>query len=210
MGRNFIVFCPVCAIDEYANAGVGPTTFKTRTDHITRGIKACRCSRYYIWTLSEIEYRAIKIASGKGREFIRVDGHDLPRKKWRVIYSCETHGEISSSMSNFFFFGARCAICTRKGFRDDLDGYVYCLLSRCEKYMKVGISNFPDNRIKLLSGRTPFQFDVRGVYKCGDAREVERSAHSDYESAGLSGFDGCTEWLMYDPAILKHVEERAI
>ena len=90
------------------------------------------------------------------------------------------------------------------GYRDILPGYLYLFLSDDSKFIKIGISNNPKKRIKKLKKSTPFDFNVLEIVKFNDgseARKWERMFHKMYQSAELSGFDGCTEWFKYDKAV---------
>lgn len=121
--------------------------------------------------------------------------------------------ESNATYSDYFsrrWFCKKCGNKTR-GFRPDKCGYLYALRSECGRYLKVGISNNPDARLKSLSARTPFAFNRVELIRFDngkDALDNETRIHRNHESASLSGFDGCTEWLFCTPELLE--ELRAI
>ena len=51
---------------------------------------------------------------------------------------------------------------------------------------------------------TPFRFSVVARLEShGDkVREYERMLHKAFQTAGMSGFDGSTEWMVFDQGIL--------
>ncbi len=102
-----------------------------------------------------------------------------------------------------------CQGCDPGGFAPAKAGTVYFLLSDCGSLMKVGISGDVAHRIRKLSKRTPFSFKVYGLrqFKSGyDAVELEAAMLEHATSAGLHGFDGCTEWVKVNPTLLKLVD----
>lgn len=97
----------------------------------------------------------------------------------------------------------RCAVYT--GFSDRDAGFVYVIRSTDGRFMKIGLSNNPRKRIVRLAKSTPFEFSIIEVIKFGvgkDARKAERKLHELFKSAGMTGFDGCTEWFVWDNAIV--------
>jgi len=210
---KWTLICPVCESDDISLSGVGPSKFFISRKGVMRGIVPCRCSANYRMTVKELEHKALSDSESKGYAF--GGWHDSTAKKntsAMVSVICSEHGSFRISFENLVYHERHCPSCAQYGFKIDRDGYVYALKSECGAYMKVGITNKPEIRIPQLSKATPFPFEVDGVFKTSgvNARHAERSAHLKFMSAGLSGFDGCTEWLRYDPAIIKYVEERAL
>lgn len=107
---------------------------------------------------------------------------------------------------NSFKKGSGCSSCSKTGYDFNKTGYLYVLRHKeGENWYKVGISNNYTKRISCLRRTTPFDFDVLAVWT-GDGREVykcEQSIHKNFEPAGLSGFNGSTEWLVADGSILE-------
>jgi hypothetical protein len=213
MDSKWTMVCQSCANDDIALSGVGPNAFYISRRNMSRGLIPCRCSPSYRMTLAELEHKARSAAKSKGYAFGGWHSEDLKKNTMSMLYAvCTDHGAFMISFANLVYHDRRCPSCAQYGFKSDMDGYVYALRSECGAYMKVGITNKPDVRIPQLSKATPFPFSVDGVFKTSgsNARDTERSAHNEFMSAGLSGFDGCTEWLRYEPAIIKYVEQRAL
>ena len=58
-----------------------------------------------------------------------------------------------------------------------------------------------------LAKNTPFKFSLIEQASGDGAKiaELERYFHDKYESAGLSGFDGATEWLICTPELMQEL-----
>jgi hypothetical protein len=211
--KSWTMICPVCAIDDVSVFGIGPSSFKMSRKSVKRGLTPCRCAPNYRMTIAELEHKASSVASANGYE---LDGWYFPELKRNttamLAVRCKDHGVFRISYANLVYHERRCPSCSVTGFKSAIDGYVYALKSDCGAYMKVGISNKPEIRIPQLSRATPFSFTVDGVFQTSgvNAQDTEKAAHLEFMSAGLSGFDGCTEWLRYDPAIVQYVEQRAM
>lgn len=92
--------------------------------------------------------------------------------------------------------GKGCRICASYGYDNSKAGYLYVLRGE-QGHIKIGISNRVKQRIKRLNKETPFNFDTIYIFK-GDGEDVEKCEKAfkrTYKKVGLSGFDGCTEWL---------------
>ena len=210
---KWTLICPSCSVDDMSMFGIGPSSFKISRKGMTKCLIPCRCSPSYRMTTSELEHKASVTAHKKGYEFLGWQFKDLKRNTMSMLsIGCSEHGPFRISFSNFVYHEKGCASCAKYGFKPDVDGYVYALKSECGAYMKIGITNKPEVRIAQLSKATPFSFSIDGVFKTSGvkARTTERAAHIEFMSAGLSGFDGCTEWLRYDPTIVEYVEQRAL
>jgi len=127
--------------------------------------------------------------------------------KWLKII-CPDHGVFEKTPENHCHSTnpQGCPKCVEySGFNYNKKGYVYVLRSNDGALMKIGISNFPKKRHKVLSKATPFEFKCIAIkeFKQGiDARNSERAIHSKFSRAGMSGFDGCTEWFFWDDAVM--------
>lgn len=120
-------------------------------------------------------------------------------------YVCPAHGPQKAGINNFLSRGTRCPSCANFGFDPNKRGFVYALISEDGAFVKVGISNTPETRISSLRGYTPFQFHVAEVKEMPngyDAKALEARVHAKYRRAGLNGFNGATEWLIFDANIL--------
>ena len=81
---------------------------------------------------------------------------------------------------------------------------MYALKSEDGKYMKIGLSNKPAQRIKTLVSSTPFKFGKLRMKQLSgfEAPKEETRLHKMFASANLTGFDGCTEWFIYDEKVI--------
>lgn len=123
--------------------------------------------------------------------FIRMDK--------KVTVTCGDHGDFVQE-ANSHVRGAGCPSCANYGYKRTEPAYLYCLKSDDGALIKVGITADFKTRMAKLKSATPFPFTVyRKVFMDGGlAHDKEMEIHSRFMSAGLSGFDGCTEWLRYD------------
>ena len=121
----------------------------------------------------------------------------------KIKVKCQKHGEFVTTPTLLLHAGRRCAGCAATGFKIKNKASLYILRSVSGEYLKIGISNHVEKRIKILRKRTPFEFNVIEIYHSDGAtiRSLEKDFHSHFESAGLTGFDGCTEWLKWNPNI---------
>lgn len=122
----------------------------------------------------------------------------------KVAISCKEHGLFMMSPSNHLA-GKGCSGCAKHGFDYKRDGLVYFLMG--DGVIKVGITNNARRRIARLSKKTPFEFSLIAKIKTTgeEAAAIERYYHRKYESAGLTGFDGSTEWLKYSPELMNEI-----
>lgn len=131
-------------------------------------------------------------------------------KSKMVKIGCREHGYFIQE-PQVHLNGSGCPSCCNGGFNRSIDGYLYALISSCGTMIKIGISNKYKNRIARLRGGTPFEFNLISVKSSSGSNimALERYFHSKYESAGLSGFDGATEWLKYSPELMSEIMKKA-
>jgi hypothetical protein len=150
-----------------------------------------------------------KINENEKLSFLRWDG-EFKGNSSRAFFKCNLDGFVwSSIISSVTTSLTGCPKCAKYGFQIDITGYLYALRSDCGRYVKVGISNYPNRRHKELEKRTPFEFKVVEQFS-GDGSKIaamERHFHSKYERAGFTGFDGATEWLICTPQLLEELRE---
>lgn len=212
--RKCLIRCDICAKGELSSICANGE-FVVNTASLRNGSFVCMCSSRYKWSDQERSVLISERSKIDGYEFVRWDkkqGTKNTMKDMAVIF-CVTHGESRISVWDFLYRGSRCFLCTGKGFNYHEAGFVYALKSTCGAYIKVGISNDPLKRISCLKKATPFAFTIQAEIKFDtgtQARNLEKNTHSKFMSAGLSGFDGCTEWLRYDPEIIEYIQQRAI
>lgn len=209
--RKCDYFCRACSVDEYSTHLLSNGWFKSQIGDLKRGILPCRCAPNYRWSKKEREYQINKIMGNL--DFVGWESECArPNNGSKIILSCKTHGLFVTGMETFINVGTSCPGCAQKGFDQTAEGYVYALRSDCGGYMKVGISNYPEERVSFLAKVTPFGFTQEAEIRFdrgAHARKLEKQTHDAFIRAGLSGFDGCTEWLRYDPAIIEYIQQRA-
>ncbi len=142
------------------------------------------------------------VCEKEGYQFIGWHEKYLNQKN-KITLNCTKHGQWHVSCFAFLNYGHRCPGCCSKGFNNSMVGFLYVLRSSCGTKLKIGISNKPKQRIKILKRETPFEFQCIEMIKADGhtIQSLEKDFHSHFESAGLTGFDGCTEWLKWNPNI---------
>jgi hypothetical protein len=133
-------------------------------------------------------------------KFIRMDK--------KIVVTCRDHGEFEQEASSHAR-GAGCPSCAGYGYKRTEPAYLYCLKSKDCAFLKVGITADIKTRMVKLANATPFEFTLhRKIFTDGGmAHDKEMEIQSRFMSAGLSGFDGCTEWLRYDEDIVSIFEQ---
>lgn len=128
--------------------------------------------------------------------------YELSREKVEII--CKEHGSFMMKPNNHLS-GQGCPSCSKSGFDKNKDGYVYFLHGN--GFVKVGITNKITQRLKQLKSATNFDFNLIAKIKTTgtEAMRIEKYYHKKYESAGLAGFDGATEWLKYSPELMSEI-----
>lgn len=124
----------------------------------------------------------------------------------KITLECNAHHTVwTTKVSKVQMKRTSCPTCNIYGYDVGKKGYLYCLLSEDKHYIKIGISNVIEERLKTLRRNTPFGFSILKVFESLDGSIIptlEKSFHQNYKSAHLTDFDGCTEWLYYSDDIL--------
>jgi len=85
--------------------------------------------------------------------------------------------------------------------------HLYFITSTDMEYVKIGISNNVDKRLKQLKKSTPFDIEL---YKSVDYGGVyEHSLHTTYKSNNTTfdtAFDGSTEWFILDDKLKRYID----
>ena len=188
-----------CSVDNYEwSAAV--------TDLVNGGYGCPQCSGVRRWTADE---RIEQINSLENIEFVSwVDGYENNHSKANVKCSVDNF-EWRAAVNDIVNRGSGCPRCAKYGYDPSKTGTLYALRSECGRHVKVGISNNPKRRRKDLERETPFKFNLVEQVS-GDGvkiSELEKYFHNKYESAGFSGFSGCTEWLVCNDELLKEIRE---
>ena len=166
------------------------------------------CKRCYVDSLRSSGLTASgRIDERYDLRFIRwVDGYENHHSMAVVEFECGHVHQLSAHAIIHKEVG--CPSCKKYGYSLAKAGFVYAMVSRCGRFVKVGISNTPKQRMAALSMATPFAFDraaIRLSIDAAEALEFEKYIHGKYQSAGMSGFDGATEWMMFDANIMDEV-----
>ena len=123
--------------------------------------------------------------------------------KNKVRIMCPEHGVFDQTPTNHLS-GRGCPGCMSCGFDRTKVGFLYVLRSECGRYMKIGITNKPDQRHIQLSRTTPFSFDcIELIEGPGDQiANLEKELLAEYQPAGFTEtFDGSTEWRLWSDSI---------
>lgn len=169
--------CPTCGKESTGNA------FRTDESDVIKRIKDAD-SRY---------------------TFIGFEGGVYVNSNGRAIRSCEAHGEFRTCISHIIYRQIGCPSCAVNGYDNNKTGFLYGLLSTCGKYLKIGITNKLEQRLRQLKSATPFEFYVLNVYKDENGtrcRMLESYFHRAHTAADLHNFNGATEWMAADTAII--------
>ena len=122
----------------------------------------------------------------------------------RAVMQCDKGHVWEASVNSLLNGGTGCPSCAKYGFDPAKPGTLYALRSECGRLIKIGISNNFKRRVGELTKRTPFRFNVVERFDSDGKtiRRLEKAFHVEFESSGLEGFDGATEWLEFTPDIL--------
>lgn len=167
---------------------------QTPADHL-RGNGCPTCANNVRLTTKSFVSRAIKIHGGK-YDYSLVNYTNSGNK---IIIICAVHGDFHQ-IAKDHLNGRGCRDCASTGFNVKTPGILYILRSTCGLYFKAGISNNVNRRLTELRRNTPFDFEP--IAKINHDGEVvfglEKAFHSNFESAQMKGFDGCTEWFKWE------------
>ena len=121
----------------------------------------------------------------------------------KVTIVCTEHGNFTQAPVNHLS-GQNCPGCAEYGFDRTKVGFLYVLRSDCGRYMKIGITNKPNQRQAQLSRATPFSFKrIELIEGPGDQiANLEKELLAKYQPAGFTEtFDGSTEWRLWDDSV---------
>lgn len=180
--------------------------FEKSLKHLVTSGTGCLPCRYSSLRLPESEL-ARRLSERQDESGIRVDGGLGDR----LALACPIHGRYETSIDTFVRQKCGCPSCAFGGFKPHRRAALYLLKSECQAYLKVGITGGIKKRMQKLRLETPFSFRLVQVVRLNGftAARLERQAHAQFESAGLCGFDGATEWLKTNPAVLTFIQANA-
>lgn len=173
----------------------------TQTPHGHLGGKGCvKCGGKKVFDTNSFISKAIEV-HGERYDYSR---SEYKNAKAEILIICKDHGPFMQEPIGHIS-GRGCPSCAKYGFDKSKNGFVYFLHG--DGFIKVGITNKPSQRIKQLKSATPFHFNLIAKVKTtgAEAMRIEKYYHKKYESAGLTGFDGATEWLKYSPELMSEI-----
>lgn len=172
----------------------------------------------------ECKKERISIAqSGDKEQFVKnaVSVHGCKYDYHKVIYTnahkkvciiCPEHGEFWQR-PNGHLNGYGCSSCAVAGLDRSLPGFVYIVADdkNHPQLIKIGVTNNTHRRIQQLKRNTPFKLHKIFQINVGTGQQsydLEQNIHKKFKhlNAGLTGFDGATEWFHYSPEILDYVK----
>lgn len=179
--------------------------FMQRRSHHMSGVGCPSCSKNRRLTFDIFVKKSNEVHS-----FIyQYDESSFVNSSVKVKILCSKHGEFFQFTSDHMS-GKGCPDCAEYGFkRTTKKAYVYFLESAPLGIVKIGVTHNKKERIRRLTRNTPFQFDVIKIIKTTgfNAAKIESHFHSKFKTAGLSGFDGCTEWVIRTPDLMMEIDK---
>jgi len=169
-------------------------------NNLLNGQGCPQCGGQRRWTEAE---RIEQINGINGVKFVSwVNSYSKHDSK--AVLSCQGGHEWIARVSSIVNGGSGCPKCAKHGFNRGKYSHLYALRSECGNHIKIGISNNYKSRHSALKRNTPFKWScVELIGGDGDKiYSLERHFHGSYKSAGLSGFDGATEWLICTDELL--------
>ena len=129
--------------------------------------------------------------------------------KVKCLHRCKIDGYEWEVAPYSIKSGTGCPKCAKYGFQLDLPGTLYFLIAP-EGYFKIGITGVDiKRRFGELKRYTPFDFTLYSQYKADGVTiaALEKSLHRRLKKhhAGLTGFDGATEWFHANREVLELV-----
>jgi len=171
---------------------------------ISKMSRCPKCSSNHPFDKNKVKHKLEDVCKTKGYHFIGWDG-EYKNMRSKFVCQCTQHGQWVSRIHNFIFNDTGCPKCSISGYRNDLPGTLYALRSECGQFVKVGITNVSHERFKKLKYCTPFKFHIVELLNNEDGKliqDLECHFQKNFQSAGFTGFDGCTEWLKWDWEII--------
>lgn len=176
---------------------------QTPRNHLM-GAGCAKCAGSHIYSTQEWVQEA-RAVHGDRYDYERVI---YVRSRDKVIITCKEHGDFEQQ-SNSHLSGNGCPSCPR---RYDQPTNLYLMHNGIGK-VKVGYTMDLNRRITELNSSAPFKAELLETWTLPDTptvRKIEGKVHRKLAKyhAGLSGFDGASEWFNTTPerakgAILK-------
>lgn len=148
---NWVVHCPVCAVDEYAQAGLCDGNFMANWPGLSKGRQSCRCGPNPTFTDEQWLFRAkcAVAARGDGLSFVGMKKVTTWTQARLSLY-CDDHGDFTTSLSSFLS-GSGCPSCALSGFDPTKPAHFYVLKvdGPASSFTGYGISNVIDTRLTV-------------------------------------------------------------
>lgn len=174
--------------------------------NITSCLSGCpSCAHNRQPTRQEREQDIDANLNGTDWEFVRWVHEGKVTAFSKMVLNCHTHGEWISNPNALLSKHYGCPSCATSGFDKNAPASAYCLISECGGYVKVGITNNLDARMKSLRRVTPFRFDLADHFESTEGAvcsAFEKAMLDKFDSAGFTGFDGATEWVKWNHEVL--------
>lgn len=167
-----------------------------------RGKGCAKCSRTRVYSTQEWIQKAVDVHGDK-YDYGSIDY--FRNSKDKVTITCKEHG-CFEQIANDHLSGSGCPSCPR---RYDQPTNLYLMHNGLGK-VKVGYAIDLNRRIFQLNQNAPFEAELLETWTLPDTptvRKIEGKVHRKLAKyhAGLSGFDGATEWFNTSPEVAKAV-----
>ena len=144
--------CGICSKDEYVKNGVCSGIFTTVASSLKKGQVSCRCSKSYYWNQPQRELQIrLKIKERNSNlQFLRWESSDYGIHS-TIYLECPTHGEFSTTLTNFIHNETGCPMCAGGGgFDRSKTGYFYVLKVQSSEnsFTGYGITGNLENRLR--------------------------------------------------------------
>lgn len=220
--------CPVCSADkrsvdisiikiELKERGIEILKYGGRT--YNKSIFLCSHGHEWVTTLHSVKDRktGCPICNGSFKLTLKEINEDLKHRdikclhyvgknSGKSLFKCKNDHLWYSTVKAVKNLKSGCPYCVEYGgFNPGKKATLYCLSSIDGRYLKIGISNNYSKRIKRLRHETPFKFETLALLHHHDGsfiQELEKLFHKHFDSANLYGFDGATEWFLFNPNII--------
>lgn len=152
-------------------------------------------------------------AAAAGRYTFWLVGDYVGRESARYSCTCTDCGGVwEAAAYPLISMGTGCPHCADYGYTPGKTGHLYVLRSECGAMVKVGITNKLDQRHKQLARATPFNWSCIELVSNDDGASIaqlEKDLHARMNRVDFGGevFDGYTEWMEWDPALLGWLDE---
>lgn len=173
--------------------------FEQSPSHHLMGSGCAKCAGKHIYSTQEWVQEAIAVHGDRYDYSKTVYAHSQEK----VFITCNQHGAFEQTPSNHLS-GSGCPSCPA---RHDQPTNLYLMHNALGK-VKVGYAIDLNRRITELNSTAPFEAELLETWTLPDTptvRKIESKVHRKLAKyhAGLSGFEGATEWFNTTPEMAK-------